>query len=128
MELLNLVVRHEFLLSLRFVAAGCVPSSGDKSDKEESADGFRCYGDCVSGLWRRCAELQGLSAQTCWSFWSDVAGRCFSLAPSGLSSACFGALVAVNGPAPPDGGAEGDDWIMRHAPMAARATSGFGCG
>ena len=31
--------------SLRFLAAGCVPSSGDKSDKEESAGGFRGYGD-----------------------------------------------------------------------------------
>ena len=33
-------------LRLRFVAAVSVSCSGDKSDKEESAGGFRCYGDC----------------------------------------------------------------------------------
>ena len=37
---------------LRFVAAGCSPSSGDKPDKEESAGGFRFYGDCGSDLGR----------------------------------------------------------------------------
>ena len=31
---------------LRFVAAVSVSCSGDKSDKEESAGGVRCYGDC----------------------------------------------------------------------------------
>jgi len=31
------------------VAAVSVSFSGDKSDKEESAGGSRCYGDC--GLW-----------------------------------------------------------------------------
>ncbi len=36
---------------LRFVAVVIVRCSGDKSDKEESVGGFRCYGDCV--LWLR---------------------------------------------------------------------------
>tara|TARA_R110000737_G_C14285642_1_gene433128 strand:- start:181 stop:396 length:216 start_codon:yes stop_codon:yes gene_type:complete len=29
------------------VAAVSVSCGGDKSDKEESAGGFRCYGDCA---------------------------------------------------------------------------------
>ncbi|MFW2392776.1 MAG: hypothetical protein ACN4EH_10325, partial [Methyloceanibacter sp.] len=35
------------LLRLRFVAAVSASCSGDKSDKEESAGGFLCYGDFV---------------------------------------------------------------------------------
>ena len=34
-----------WLHCLRFVAAVSVSCSGDKSDKEESAGGFLCYGD-----------------------------------------------------------------------------------
>ncbi|MCV3274445.1 hypothetical protein, partial [Roseobacter sinensis] len=37
---------------LRFVAAVSASCSGDKSDKEESAGGFRCYGDCALRLQR----------------------------------------------------------------------------
>ena len=35
---------------LRFVAAVGASCSGDKPDKEESAGGFRCYGDSGSRL------------------------------------------------------------------------------
>lgn len=38
---------RERQISLRFVAAVIGRCSGDKSDKEESAGRFRCYGDCA---------------------------------------------------------------------------------
>ena len=41
---------NEGLLCPRFVAAVSASCSGDKSDKEESAGGSRCYGDSGSRL------------------------------------------------------------------------------
>ena len=84
---------------------------------------FAAMGIVAQGLGSRCAELQSLrcrSGQARCSFRSDVAGRSFSLSPWACCSAGFGGLAALTGPAPPDGGAECDGWIMRHPPMAVR--------
>ena len=50
----------EDLLRLRFVAAVIARCSGDKSDKEESAGGFRYYGDCALLLQRLMRRASGI--------------------------------------------------------------------
>jgi hypothetical protein len=53
---LDRIACGEGLLCLRFVAAVIARCSGDKSDKEESADGFWGYGDCALRLQSSLAE------------------------------------------------------------------------
>jgi len=46
------------------VAAVSVSCSGDKSDKEESAGGVRCYGDCgLRLLWSLCVTTVGVTTR-----------------------------------------------------------------
>jgi hypothetical protein len=54
------MVCFEVRFCLRFVAAVSASCSGDKSDKEESAGGFRYYGDCALRLQRLMRRASGI--------------------------------------------------------------------
>ena len=107
------------------VSASC---SGDKSDNEESAGGFRSYGDCAlpSLRLRPGVTAAPVSGRVDRSVFMGRCGRLGSRAGLTVSfSVDVMRLVAMVGPVPAGGGTGCDGWIMLLPPKVARGIAGF---
>jgi hypothetical protein len=114
--------QRRLFFRLRFVAAVSVSCSGDKPDKEESAGGFRCYGDCGAVRWFSGTQIwHTLRADRCAT--SDLSGRILPVGFILCGRGTFAALVLMNWPQRlvrrlGGGTVWSDGWIMRLPPMA----------
>ena len=110
------------------MAAVSVSCSGDKSDKEESAGGFRCYGDCGSVPWFFNTQIgDNLRADRCAT--ADLSGPMLPVSFNLFGQGTFAALVLMNWPQRlvrlfGGGTVWSDGRIMRLPPMAGLGIAG----